>query len=66
MYSFSTILILELSVEATEVDVVARATAVWNWSESAAWLVWFGCVLWSLKSRFVSDAYIPWQNCICV
>ena len=32
---------LELSMEVTEVEVVARATAVQNWSESAArWAVW--------------------------
>ena len=32
---------LELLMEATEVEVVARATAVLNWSESAArWAVW--------------------------
>ncbi len=33
-------LVLELSTGATEVEVVARATAVGNWSESAAhWAV---------------------------
>ncbi len=41
MYSFSTILMLELSMEATDVDVVAGATEVWNWSESAA-----ACAVW--------------------
>ncbi len=41
MYSFSTILMLELSMEVTDVDVVVRATAVWNWSESAA-----ACAVW--------------------
>ncbi len=36
-----TMLMLVLSIDATDVEVVARATAVRNWSESAAhWAVW--------------------------
>ena len=41
MYSLLTMWMLELSMEATEVEVVARATAVRNWSESAA-----RCAVW--------------------
>ena len=43
---------LELSIEATDVEVVDRATAVRNWSELAArWAVWLwdvevGVVFW--------------------
>jgi len=41
VYSLLTMLMLVLSIEATDVEVVARATAVRNWSESAArWAVW--------------------------
>jgi hypothetical protein len=40
-YSLLTMLMLVLSIEATDVEVVARAKAVRNWSESAAhWAVW--------------------------
>ncbi len=35
-WSILTMWMLELSMGATEVEVVARATAVRNWSESAA------------------------------
>jgi hypothetical protein len=41
VYSFLTILMLELSMKATEVDVVVHATVVWNRSESAA-----ACAVW--------------------
>ncbi len=41
VYSLLTMLMLVLSIGATDVEVVARATAVRNWSESAArWVVW--------------------------
>ena len=44
--SLLTMWMLELSTEATEVEVVARATAVRNWSELAAdWAVW----LWPVE-----------------
>jgi len=41
VYSLRTMLMLELSMEAMELEVVDRAMAVRNWSESAArWAVW--------------------------
>ena len=44
--SLLTMWMLELSMKATEMDVVANATAVQNWSESAArWEVW----LWPIE-----------------
>ena len=36
VYSLLTMLMLVLSIEAKDAEVVARAMAVWNWSESAA------------------------------
>ena len=48
VYSLLTMLMLVLSIDATDVEVVARATAVRNWSESAArWAVWlWPVVVW--------------------
>ncbi len=48
-------LMLELSMEATEVEVVERAMAVRNWSESAArWAVW----LWDVD---VGVEFCEWR-----
>ena len=41
VYSLLTLLMLVLSIEAKDVEVVARVMAVRNWSESATrWAVW--------------------------
>ena len=46
VYSLRTMLMLEVSMAAMEVEVVDRAMAVRNWSESAArWAVW----LWDVE-----------------
>ena len=47
---------LELSIEATDVEVVDRATAVRNWSELAArWAVW----LWDVDE--VGVVFCEWR-----
>ena len=55
VYRWRTMLMLELLMEATEEDVVERATAVRNWSESAArWAVW----LWEVD---VGVEFCEWR-----